>query len=792
MIEKINNITFGIFKNYDWNKYLGKDTKFEKINIIYGRNYSGKTTLSRIIRAVETKTISEKYESPQFEISLNDESKGKRLITQSNYFSNNEVFRVFNEDFIRENLSFPYNDDGNIKSFALLGKVNVDLKSEIDKLSNELGNNEEEKETGLYKEQKSKMKNYEEANHNLDLQNTDLQNKLTNGARTIGNNSRSYNRNSLQNDISIVLKEDYESITEEDEENLKKILNETPKKIINELSKIDIDFQSLLNGTKDLVEQKIGDTEKIEELVKNAELNRWVKEGKKLHNGRKTCAFCGNIINEQRWAALDKHFDEEYEKLEKKINTQLNLIESEKENIQNIFEIEKESFYSSFDNKIKDLEKDSKLFKTELDVFFDSLTKQLRNKQNAMLENIEFSSPKDILPIINNFIASYNLIVKENNDYTSQLSKKQVEAQSQLKLQRVYDFCITIDYKNQMNSIKKLQAIAEKARIDFDNVKRTIFEKEQKIKELNAQMSNEKEGAKKINEYLVNFFDANHLVLDVEKDEDNQNDRQVTFSILRDGKRAYNLSEGECHIIAFCYFMATLNKDKEHKPIIWIDDPICSLDDNHICSVYSLIHSELRKKNNYEQLFVSTHNLDFFKYIKGLIYDEKKSQYMIIERDEEKALIKTMPNHMKIYATEFNYLFKQIYDCAHFSSSIPKDDDLNLFYNFGNNTRKFLEIFLYYEYPDMFGQNKDEQAMRERRKEFFGDEFETIFTRHYTNNFSHGNIERAAYPFSDEECKKLANLLINKIKENNNRQFDALCKSIGISNNEEEIIESSC
>lgn len=154
MIEKISNITFGIFKNYDWNKSLGKDTKFEKINIIYGRNYSGKTTLSRIMRAVETKTISDKYENPQFEICLNDEDIGKRIITQSNYSSNEEIFKVFNEDFIRENLSFPYNDNGNIKSFALLGKGNVDLKSEIDKLSNELGSAKEENETGLYKEQK--------------------------------------------------------------------------------------------------------------------------------------------------------------------------------------------------------------------------------------------------------------------------------------------------------------------------------------------------------------------------------------------------------------------------------------------------------------------------------------------------------------------------------------------------------------------------------------------------------------------------------------------------------------
>jgi len=57
---------------------------------------------------------------------------------------------------------------------------------------------------------------------------------------------------------------------------------------------------------------------------------------------------------------------------------------------------------------------------------------------------------------------------------------------------------------------------------------------------------------------------------------------------------------------------------KGSKPIIWIDDPISSLDSNHIFFVYSLINSEIVAKDDFEQLFVSTHNLDFLKYLKRL------------------------------------------------------------------------------------------------------------------------------------------------------------------------------
>ncbi|MFR0679264.1 AAA family ATPase, partial [Dysgonomonas mossii] len=55
MIKKIDIQKFGLFSNYNWNSEVGSDPEkdvFKKVNIIYGRNYSGKTTLSRIFRCV--------------------------------------------------------------------------------------------------------------------------------------------------------------------------------------------------------------------------------------------------------------------------------------------------------------------------------------------------------------------------------------------------------------------------------------------------------------------------------------------------------------------------------------------------------------------------------------------------------------------------------------------------------------------------------------------------------------------------------------------------------------------
>jgi len=47
MFKKIDIQKFGLFEDFKWSKEL-IDNQLNKVNIIYGRNYSGKTTLSRI------------------------------------------------------------------------------------------------------------------------------------------------------------------------------------------------------------------------------------------------------------------------------------------------------------------------------------------------------------------------------------------------------------------------------------------------------------------------------------------------------------------------------------------------------------------------------------------------------------------------------------------------------------------------------------------------------------------------------------------------------------------------
>lgn len=151
MIKKIGTIKhFAVFENYDWDLSStdknGRPLKFEKINILYGRNYSGKTTLSRIFRSLETGQLPENYDDPQYE--LIDENGNK--IDQNNLADFSSPVRVFNEDFIKSNLKFLIDPTGEIAPFAILGNTNGTLVDEIKELTKEIGSSEEPK-TGLHK-----------------------------------------------------------------------------------------------------------------------------------------------------------------------------------------------------------------------------------------------------------------------------------------------------------------------------------------------------------------------------------------------------------------------------------------------------------------------------------------------------------------------------------------------------------------------------------------------------------------------------------------------------------------
>ncbi|REH54968.1 wobble nucleotide-excising tRNase [Tenacibaculum gallaicum] len=793
--KSINNLA--VFQNFDWDSTIRDSSGnnvvlFKPINIFYGRNYSGKTTLSRIVRALETGNLSEKYENPQFEVCITDVAD----CTPNNLTEHRKKIRVFNEDFVKANLRFIVNPDESVSPFAIIGG-NATIEAEIQALKSELGEKENIEEdinaTGFYLELKNTslrantaLVAYQNANKNLTDQ---LRFKATNNPLGIKYKSdkygdQNYNINKLQNEVNTVLENSFQPLTDDEVTEKLNLLNESANSNIPEVEKPKLDLDTLNIKAKELVTKSISNSNKIEQLLKDAILNRWVKEGRQLHKDKlDKCSFCGNDITKERWNELESHFDEESEKLEKEIDTLISETNNTIQNIEKQLIINKTLFYSKFHSDLDTLtiqkEEAVEKIKSELNIIIE----KLQERKNDILNSKTYNDITDNSKLLENCWSSFETFRIQANEYTSSLETEQTKAKRLLRLREVSDFTTTIQYTTVKARVQTLKDTSDTETQSKKVVEEKINQQINQIEAKERLMNDEEKGAIKVNEYLNNFFGHDFLTLQALEDTDEFGGKKIKFEIVRNGNKAHHLSEGESSLIAFCYFMAKLEDvdTKGSKPIIWIDDPISSLDSNHIFFVYSLISAEIFTRQEFEQIFISTHNLDFLKYLKRLPSALNKNQcsYFLISRENEISKITLMPRYLKDYVTEFNFLFHQIYKC-----SIAESDDENqhnLYYNFGNNTRKFLEAFLFYKYP-----NTSKQI--DKLTKFFGNNRQaSTMTDRINNEFSHleGLFERSMTPIDIPEMKKTAKFILDKIKEKDNEQYEALLLSIGIEVQEE-------
>jgi wobble nucleotide-excising tRNase len=549
---------------------------------------------------------------------------------------------------------------------------------------------------------------------------------------------------------------------------------------VRSLSKHTIDLPSISSKAEALITKSISNSDKIEQLVKDAVLNRWVKDGRQHHKDKlDKCAFCGGDVTEERWKELDSHFDEESEKLEKDIDALLLVIQQEIAELNDCLSINKTFFYAKYHNDIERLIAFRQYVVDSIKLELSKISEQLTNRKNDLLNTKIFTSIKNNSKRLEWCWQIFDNIRTQANTYSTLLEDEQSEAKRLLRLREVSDFANSIQYSTEALRIDGLKTIADTKSQEKAGIDLKIQNQIKAIEDKKRLMNDEEKGALKVNEYLNNFFGHDFLTLKALEEPDQLGGKKIRFEIIRNGKKAHHLSEGECSLIAFCYFMAKLEdvETKGSKPIIWIDDPISSLDSNHIFFVYSLINSEIVAKQDLEQLFISTHNLDFLKYLKRLPFPKKTEKFIVV-REGTKSQIRLMPSYLKYYVTEFNFLFHQIYICA--NADLTDDSNFSVFYNFGNNARKFLEALLFYKYPSNI---VDKGSHSKRLLQYFGnDKQSAVLTERVNNELSHLEeiFDRGMIPIDIPELKKVAQFILDKIKENDEEQYHALLESIEV------------
>lgn len=791
MINQIDIERFGSFDGFEWRRSIrdrGNNVEnFKRLNILYGRNYSGKTTLSRVFRSMQEGALPWNHEGSEFV------ARGAGFeIGLANLQTHGHDIRVYNKDFVAENLSILVDHrSGQIKTFAIVGGENNRIVEELAQVKKDLGSVEEK--CGARHEAFKAAEATRKARAKLAVERDAAEDKLRKHAnekikkdRLIG--QPNYNIDHIKADIDFLRSKKVVPLDEADKAAKVELLKQEALPKINSLPAFPTKLGALRAQAEPLLTRTVAPTKALHDLLADAGLQAWVKEGIRHHKGiRDSCAFCRQGLPASLWDTLSQHFSQESEALGLAVDDCLREVLAEMAIAARPPAVEASQVYVSERQSFAEA-------KTALSGAYATYGEDLRALEEALNQR-RSSLFKAVVPPLPKFqpsgaksaIEAMEAVIAKSNGKTSTLVTDKEEARVALRRDSVLAFIGAIDLDAKQARVAEL---AEKANQAGD-AERLAKEGEQaldrRVGSLEAQLKDERKGAERVNQLLTHFFGHGGLRLEAVEGDAGVG---VKFQITRGGKPAYHLSEGECSLIAFCYFMAQLDapESKGKELIIYIDDPISSLDSNHVFFMFSLIETLIARavKNDdgsnryrYRQLFVSTHNLDFLKYLKMLSAPPPGhggSQHFIVERHGDgPSRLSLMPAYLKAYVTEFNYLFHQIYKC---SQPTPVGESEEQFYSFGNNLRKFLEAFLYFKYPAKVG--SEESLSRITR--FFGEDGMAANVANRLNNelsHLHENFDRSMRPIDIPEIRTLATYVLGKIKAADRHQYDALLTSIG-------------
>lgn len=781
---------FGSFDGFQWKSSIrdipGNNVQnFKKLNIIYGRNYSGKTTLSRVFRSLEKGEIPWRYEGANFVVRGEQGDLTHRQLSGHAY-----DIRVYNKDFVTENLSFLTDQrGGNIQTFAIVGSENNALAERIAALSTSLGS-VEEKRGARHDAAQAAEKHTKASKRAIEARNS-LEDLLRRQANDVIKKDRAfghagYNIDSIKADISFVTQKKLEVLTEADRSSYLTLLKEEALPEIRATAFFGSKLDALFDHATPLIVTALEPTKPLQDLLADAALESWAREGIEHHKGkREDCAFCRQRLPADLWQTLANHFNEASETLAAAIDACAQKISVELQSVAWIPVLESSQIYASerpaFETAKAELVESMKSYKADLRNLADALA----NRRASLFRIGRLPLRSFDAVAAEAATQSFNSVVAASNGRSTTLNKDKDAARLALRRNKVAEFLVPLDLPGKEANIHQLQEKSTEAKTTADTARQVERGIEQEIKQLEAQQKDERKGAESVNTLLNHYFGHGGMRLEAV---DDAAIAGVRFQIMRGNQPAFNLSEGEGSLIAFCYFMAKLDAlgSNGKELIVYIDDPISSLDSNHVFFVYSVIEhllcAPIRKADGteayrYKQLFVSTHNLDFLKYLKRLSSPSNQVQHFIVERHgDTSSRFSLMPAYLKKYVTEFNYLFHQIYRC---SLQVPQGGDHDHFFSFGNNLRKFFEAYLYFKYPHGTGRD----TATERVMRFFaGDEMAGKIATRLSNELSHleENLERGMSPIDIPEIQKIAAYVLAKIQAADPHQYESLMASIGV------------
>lgn len=275
-IKRINRITdIGIYKDFSWKNENLSD--FKDFNLIFGWNYSGKTTLSRIFDCLRDPKMAARLGGTFELVDENGNNFSSKNVPES------QNCRVFNRDFIEKN--FRQSDFHKAPAVFIVGDKAANTRRRIDDL-------------------KSRKRCVDLIATKFGEGIKDWDHRVNDGlkreaARSIGElvSDRNFNRLKLDEILQTVEAAPTDYLLEDtDVAGLVDTIKSGDKfGTYGSFEIPSIDMSALIEDVGGLL-GKTASHQAIFRLRDDARLEDWVRTGRNIHAVGDECAFCGNNI----------------------------------------------------------------------------------------------------------------------------------------------------------------------------------------------------------------------------------------------------------------------------------------------------------------------------------------------------------------------------------------------------------------------------------------------------------------------------------------------------------------
>lgn len=776
-IQHINDFRF--YQNW----CQPKNTDFHRFNVIYGENGSGKSTLVSLL----SELASGDWGSGAKLRIESDDGQGRRSISGPDGALASRLC-VFNADYVRENLRF---DSSRPKPLLFLGKESISAQKRREELEGAIF---EANDTTI-PELESQLKEAENERDNIGTQ----------GARKVSSKlqgiddkygGRRYTRRQFSSALDRALQQPPGGMSEFDVVQQVRRVDSPSGDKVDLLPCLGVPLNDLTAQVGAILARTVT-SEAIELLRSNHEGAKWVQEGMRLHQAGDRCLFCEGVYTEQRVDRLNRHFDESLKQAQREIEALDGRI------------VEYEEQCDQYEQSlIPSRALDEGRTKLWIDLvgsvrdnivavkdYLDFLHQELGRKRERLFQSLALNSsgvgsmPSDEVnvEVLNTIICEHNNDIDNYDNLKEQICDDVVQ---------YYVWSSLEDYRSSLERIhiiKESLSVAERRRDDA----------QMELQRLNNGREDRAHFASLLTEDMRRYFGRDELTFELYDGD--------AYSILRNGQKAENLSEGEQRSIALLYFLRDIESNGAtlRERIVVFDDPVSSVDDGAATGAFAYIWEKCvgKKQDGVGQLFVFTHNFNFFRFwlnrLNGLkqmsIDKDNLVSYSVFElramiRESREGGSTRVPHLVRwpkpwmytLLRSEYHYLFwraaKELARSDQPSSSISGMlPNVSSEYDAAimpNVCRRLLEGFLSFRCPKNIG-NFEAQM-----KEIFGQAKGGAERGHivrFVHDYSHNEQCDTSKPLQLSETRTVLHAIFSLIKDVDDRHYSAMCDALNVS-----------